>query len=105
MEWRRTFIKFWFTTRAFSTYMTAFKGPGPITSNDIKGLGSPDAVFTGKDCRFAESFARQFIIISTNFCGDWGRFSSAVSVCQANSNRSRGTTCVERHTGKMWGNL
>jgi hypothetical protein len=75
MEWRPTFIKFWFTPRTLSRNMTAFKGSGPITTEDTDGLGTPDAVFAGRGCKFAKEFERQFIIISTNFCGDWGRLS------------------------------
>jgi hypothetical protein len=73
MEWKPNFIKFWFTPRVLSGNMGAFKGFGPISPGDVRSLGMPDAVFRG--CDFEREFARHFIIISTNFCGDWGRFS------------------------------
>lgn len=87
MEWRPDFIKFWFTPRASSGNMGAFKGSRPISPGDIRGLGRPDAVFNG--CRFDREFTRQFIIISTNFCGDWGKLSCPLSTRQANSQDSR----------------
>jgi hypothetical protein len=74
MEWRPDFIKFWSIPRKATKDMTAFSGRGPIRQEDMEALGTPDAWFSGP-CKFAEEFARQQIVISTNFCGDWGRFS------------------------------
>jgi hypothetical protein len=94
MEWRPTFIKFWFTPRSKAMNVTTFKGTGPITSADMERLGTPEAVFSGRGCKFGKEFARQFIIISTNFCGDWGKRCLTLSTDGANSNDSCRTECV-----------